>query len=58
MNVLSQKRNPKQEVVISKGLRINKWIRAKEVRVIDSDGAQLGVMEIYNARNLAVKQEL
>jgi translation initiation factor IF-3 len=28
------------------------------VRVIDSDGKQLGVMEIYNARNLAVKQEL
>lgn len=28
------------------------------MRVIDSDGKQLGVMEIYNARNLAVKQEL
>ncbi|UCD36574.1 MAG: translation initiation factor IF-3 [Nitrospiraceae bacterium] len=43
---------------MSKGLRINKWIRSREVRVIDSDGAQLGVLDIFEARKLAQSKDL
>lgn len=32
---------------------VNNFIRAKEVRVIDQDGTQLGIMEIFAAINLA-----
>ncbi len=37
---------------------INDQIRAKEVRVIDSDGAQLGIMAIKEAQKLAYSKDL
>lgn len=37
---------------------INNFIRAKEVRVIDETGAQLGVMNIFNAIDLAKSKGL
>ncbi|MBI5664068.1 MAG: translation initiation factor IF-3 [Nitrospirae bacterium] len=43
---------------MSKELRINRWIKAKEVRVIDDDGTQLGVLDIYNARKHALNKDL
>lgn len=39
--------------IIGKEVMINNQIRAKEVRVIDVDGAQLGVMGIKEALSLA-----
>ncbi len=44
--------------VFIKELQINEQIREKEVRVIDSDGTQLGVISIDEALNLAEKQKL
>lgn len=41
-----------------KELSINEQIRAKEVRVIDADGAQLGIMKISDARAIAYDKEL
>lgn len=41
-----------------KELQINEQIREKEVRVIDSDGTQLGVISIDEALSLAEKQKL
>ncbi|RJR18987.1 MAG: translation initiation factor IF-3 [Nitrospiraceae bacterium] len=43
---------------MSKELRINRWIKAKEVRVIDEDGSQLGVMDIFSARKHAFNKDL
>ena len=43
---------------ISKALLINDEIRAKEVRVIDSDGTQLGVMPYSQAMDIAIKKNL
>src|SRR5262249_51676373 len=40
------------------GGRINQQIRAREVRVIDSDGAQLGVMTPPDAQRIADQKEL
>ena len=37
---------------------INDQIRAKEVRVIDSDGAQLGILSIKDALNIAYGKDL
>ncbi len=42
----------------TKDLRANKFIRAKEVFVIDADGTQRGVMKTYDAINLAEDQGL
>lgn len=42
----------------SKGLQINEEIRDKEVRVIDSDGNQLGVMSARDAQKLAIEKDL
>ena len=44
--------------ISTKELSINEQIKAKEVRVIDSDGSQLGIMKISDARNLAYDKEL
>jgi len=44
--------------VFIKELQINEQIREKEVRVIDSDGSQLGVISTSEALNLAEKQKL
>ena len=38
--------------------RINHQIRAKEVRLLDSEGKQIGVVSVDEARRLAVEQEL
>lgn len=42
----------------TKDLRANKFIRAKEVFVIDADSTQRGVMKTYDAINLAEDQGL
>lgn len=39
-------------------VKINEDIRAKEVRLIDEDGTQLGVMSINEALNIANKKNL
>ena len=44
--------------ISTKELSINDQIRAKEVRVIDADGSQLGIMKINDARSLAYDKEL
>jgi translation initiation factor IF-3 len=38
---------------INKHIRVNDEIRVKEVRLIDSEGKQLGIMNIENARQIA-----
>ena len=43
---------------IIKKLRVNEWIRAKEVRLIGEKGEQLGVMPLYLAREVAKKHNL
>lgn len=41
-----------------KELQINEDIRDKEVRVIDSDGAQLGVMDTREAQRISIEKSL
>ncbi|MCX7715677.1 MAG: translation initiation factor IF-3 [Clostridia bacterium] len=41
-----------------KELQINEEIRDREVRVIDSDGGQLGIMDIKRAQDLAIEKGL
>lgn len=43
---------------ISKENQINEEIRDKELRVIDSDGTQLGIMSLDEALNLAIERKL
>lgn len=43
---------------IGKNIRVNEQIRAKEIRVIDSDGGQLGVMTVREALHVAEGREL
>ncbi|MDD5795436.1 MAG: translation initiation factor IF-3 [Oscillospiraceae bacterium] len=44
--------------ISSKELQINEEIRDKELRVIGSDGAQLGIMSANDALNLAAEKNL
>ncbi len=44
--------------ISSKDLQINEEIRDKEVRVIDSDGSQLGIMSTVKAFELAVEKNM
>ncbi len=44
--------------IISKENQINEEIRDKELRVIDSDGTQLGIMSLDDAMNLAIEKKL
>ena len=44
--------------ISSKELQINEEIRDKEVRVIDSDGSQLGIMPAAKALDLAAEKDL
>jgi len=44
--------------VISKENQINEEIRDKELRVIDSDGTQLGIMKLEDAMALAYEKKL
>lgn len=43
---------------ISKDLRVNEGIRAREVRVVDSNGVQLGIMSLRDALDLAAERGL
>ena len=43
---------------IARDVRINREIRAKEVRVIDPEGKQLGILPVYEAIRLATNYEL
>ena len=43
---------------ISKENLINEEIRDKELRIIDSDGTQLGIMSLEEAMNLAIEKKL
>ncbi|WP_200800651.1 translation initiation factor IF-3 [Carboxydothermus pertinax] len=43
---------------MTKDLRINEEIRAKEVRVVKEDGTQLGIMPLKEALKLAEEMEL
>ncbi len=45
-------------VKIKKFIRINEKIRVPEVRLIGSEGEQLGVMSVQRAQDLATQQEL
>ena len=44
--------------ISAKEVMINDQIRAKEVRVIDSDGAQLGILPLKDAQKLAYSKDL
>ena len=43
---------------IARDVRINREIRAKEVRVIDPEGKQLGILPVLEALRLAINYEL
>ncbi|MGZ3493216.1 MAG: translation initiation factor IF-3 [Thermodesulfobacteriota bacterium] len=43
---------------IARDVRINREIRAKEVRAIDPEGKQLGILPVYEALRLATNYEL
>lgn len=45
-------------LISNKELQINDEIRDKELRIIDSDGSQLGVMPLERAMNLAAEKNL
>lgn len=45
-------------IATTKELSINEEIRAAEVRVVDADGAQLGIMKTQDARKLAYDKGL
>lgn len=44
--------------ISNKELQINEQIRDKEIRVVDSDGSQLGVMPLAKAKELAAQRDL
>lgn len=44
--------------IINTAHEINEAIRDKEVRLIDEDGAQLGIMSAQEALNIAIEREL
>lgn len=46
------------EHAITKDFRVNEEIRVKEVRVIDGEGAQLGIMSVRDAQRLAEEKQL
>ncbi|MCL6589132.1 MAG: translation initiation factor IF-3 [Firmicutes bacterium] len=43
---------------MSNELRINEEIRAKEIRVVSSEGEQLGIMTVKDALKIALEKEL
>lgn len=45
-------------VISSKELQINEEIRDKEVRLVDEDGKQIGVVPIKEAQRLAIEKNL
>lgn len=44
--------------ISNKELQINKDIRDKEIRVIDSDGSQLGILSAKDAQKIAFEKDL
>ena len=50
--------SPEEKLHIARPLRINDQIRIRQVRVIDEDGSQLGVMPTENALGLARQKGL
>jgi len=48
----------REETDIAKGTRINDQIRAEQVRVIDEDGTQLGILPLDEAMAVAVGKNL
>lgn len=44
--------------VISKDLRINDEIRAREVRLVGEEGEQLGILQLRDAQQMAVEKSL
>lgn len=48
----------KRQLISDKNLRINQQIRAKEIRVIDDEGKQVGVMTVSEALRLAQEKSL
>ena len=44
--------------ISNKELQINEQIRDREIRLVDSDGSQLGVMPLQKARDLAEQRNL
>ncbi len=44
--------------ISNKELQINEQIRDKEIRVVDADGSQLGVMPLAKAKELAAQRDL
>ena len=48
----------KEVNVIAKDVRINREIRAREVRVIDPEGKQLGILPLVEALRAAAESEL
>ncbi len=44
--------------IISKDFRINEQIRVREVRLVDTEGAQLGIMPIKDALRIAEERQL
>jgi translation initiation factor IF-3 len=51
-------RAPTKEECIQPNIRANERIRAREVRVIDEDGSQVGIMQVRDALMLAKQREL
>lgn len=45
-------------LISSKDIQINEEIRDKEVRVVDVDGSQLGIMPIKEAQSMALSKNL
>lgn len=54
----SQSANVRKECQISNQVRLNHQIRAQQLRVIDEDGQQLGVLSKREALELAAQREL
>ncbi len=50
--------NYQEVTIISKDLRINEEIRAKEVRLVSHDGEQLGIVQVRDALKMAQEKEL
>ena len=48
----------KEELIATANIRVNERIRAREVRVIDDIGTQLGIMPPYQALKTAKEQNL
>src|SRR5439155_22982395 len=48
----------KEEVIAAGSIRVNERIRAREIRVIDDNGTQLGIMTPLDAMKIARQQTL